>query len=82
MVIIVKACSVCRNSVRDALREHEIPYEEKQVRNATVTTINMMSPSTYEPDSLMAMCWNSLRFPYHQAIRSGDTIACSLVAKS
>ncbi|EAQ83460.1 predicted protein [Chaetomium globosum CBS 148.51] len=68
MVVIIKACSVCRPIVREALVKAGVPHTEtkNKARNTSSFTIQAPSPNTYTPSSLAALCWKALRFPFHQ----------------
>lgn len=81
MAVTIKACSVCRPSVREALVKAGIPHTEKKntAKNTSSFTVQAPSPTTYTPNSLAALCWNALKFPYHHAVKNGNVVACSNV---
>jgi hypothetical protein len=81
MAIIIKACSLCRPVVREKLVKAKISHEEKKDTNKDTSSfiIEIASPGTYTPNSLAALCWNALRFPYHHADKKGNAVACSNV---
>lgn len=82
MTYTIKACSICRPTVRDALDRANIAYTEgkNKTMNTSAFTINMVLPTSFKLDSLAAMCWNALKFPFHHAVKNGNTISCSLAA--
>ncbi|KAK3292905.1 uncharacterized protein B0H64DRAFT_476537 [Chaetomium fimeti] len=79
--VIVKAYSVRHPSVREAIVKAGIPHTEtKNAAKSTRTfTIQAPSPTHYTPNSLAALCWNALKFPYHHAVKNRNTVACSNV---
>ncbi|KAK4235014.1 hypothetical protein C8A03DRAFT_18179 [Achaetomium macrosporum] len=79
MPITCKACSICRDSVEQALERVNLPYTHSQSGSTSIYTVNITSPTTWNPNSLAKLCWNKLEFPYHQAKRSGNTIQCTNV---
>lgn len=77
MPITVTACHLCANDVKRAFDRSRVPYSIKTVGNKQKITVNCTSPSSWASGSLTAMCWRSVQFTYHNAVRNGNTVKCS-----
>ena len=77
MVAQVKACSVCRESVRLAIANTRVPCRETKRGTVSTFTMNITSPSQWNDASLMTLCWRAIEFKYHRPVYIGNTVACS-----
>lgn len=79
MPVTIKACSLCRIEVQDALEKAGLPATKTNntARNTSTFVVQLPSRSTLKPDSLAMLCWNALKFTSHATTKSGDTMTCS-----
>lgn len=81
MAITITTCAHCTSDVQKRLNAMRLPHEMKRNGSKTIFKINIASqPSTWtekEQRSLTAMCWRSIQFTYHQAVRNGNKLSCS-----
>ncbi|KAL2128146.1 hypothetical protein VTI74DRAFT_9606 [Chaetomium olivicolor] len=69
-MLTIKACSVCRDHVRENLARAKVSTIERNVARGTesVWDVALPNPTTLRPNSLAVLCWNKLKFPFHEAL--------------